>query len=195
MSVSAMNARKTPLPATWPKKKEFGPPPPWGSETRSAIPSSTGSAPSTASKARWRHLRKTRYSSDFSNLHHGQTAVPPTPAPPRRPPPGADLAPANSVAARAAAVSGAAVPGAAVSGAAVSGAAVPGAAVPGAVPLTAGPARLPAVPFTSALDIEPLSGQGHEQILQAGPWGVEAGHRYPGEDELAADAFRRFIPQ
>src|SRR5262252_6189357 len=46
---------------------------------------------------------------------------------------------------------------------------------------------------TSAVDIEALTGQFHEQVLQAGPWRAEAGHRYPGHDKLPAKHLRHVV--
>src|SRR5215472_12204909 len=45
----------------------------------------------------------------------------------------------------------------------------------------------------SAVDIETLPGELHEQILQAGPRRIESGHGYPGEDQLTADRLRRVL--
>src|SRR5262249_52015024 len=45
----------------------------------------------------------------------------------------------------------------------------------------------------SAVDIETLPGELHEQVLQAGPRRIESGHGDPGEDELAADRLRRVL--
>src|SRR6516225_3857874 len=45
----------------------------------------------------------------------------------------------------------------------------------------------------SAVDIDALPGELHEQVFQAGPWRVEAGHRNPGKDELPAYRLRRVL--
>src|SRR6516164_6711727 len=142
MMVSARNARKTPLPATWNKKPAPSPPPPppppCGTDTRSAMPRSTGMPTSTASRSRLRHRRKIRPSSERSIRSHGPTT-------PRR---------------------------------AVSPAA--GAAPPG-------------MGGASTVDIEALPGKFHEQVFQAGPWRVEAGHGNVGQHEGAVHGFRRVL--
>src|SRR5215472_16721825 len=142
MMVSARNARKTPLPATWNRKvapSPFPPPlPPRGTDTRSALPRSTGIPTSTASRSRLRHRRKIRPSSDRSIRSHGRTT-------PRR--------------------------------------ATPPAA--GATPPGRGGA--------STVDIETLPGELHEQVFQAGPWRVEAGHRNVSKHQGAVHRFRRML--
>src|SRR5215469_14397685 len=142
MMVSARNARKTPLPATWNKKPAPSPPPPplppRGTDNRSAMPRSTGMPTSTASRSRLRHRRKIRPSSERSIRSQGRT----TPRP-----------------------------------------AVPPAA--GATPPGSGGA--------STVDIEALPGELHEQVFQAGPWRVEAGHRNIGQHEGAVHSFRRLL--
>src|SRR5215469_8646668 len=45
----------------------------------------------------------------------------------------------------------------------------------------------------SAVDIETLPGELHEQVLQAGPRRIEPGHGDPGKDQLAADRLRRVL--
>src|SRR5215467_2615191 len=142
MMVSAKNARKTPLPATWNKKAAPSPPPPppppRGTDTRSAMPRSTGMPTSTASRSRLRHRRRIRLSSERNIRSHGRTT-------PRR--------------------------------------AAPPAA--GATPPGRGGA--------STVDIEALPGQLHEQVFQAGPWRVEAGHRNVGQHQGAVHRFRGML--
>src|SRR5215469_15776643 len=142
MMVSARNARKTPLPATWNKKPAPSPPPPppppCGTDTRSAMPRSTGMPTSTASRSRLRHRRKIRPSSERSIRSHGRTT-------PRR-----------------------------------------------AVPPAAG-ATPPGTGGASTVDIETFPGELHEQVFQAGPWGVEAGHRNVGQYQGAVHRFRRVL--
>src|SRR6266516_2382858 len=90
MRVMAMNARNTPLPASWLMKDDPAspPPPPRGAASRSAIPSRTGRAARTASRARLRSRRKTRRSSERSRRSQPGTAPgvlaswPPGSAPP-----------------------------------------------------------------------------------------------------------------
>src|SRR5262249_49008848 len=103
MMVSDRNDKNTPLPATWNRKAAPSPfpllLPPRGTDTRRAIPRSTGMPTSTASRSRLRHRRKIRASSERSIRSHGRTtprrAVSPAagaaPPPGRRavPPPGA----------------------------------------------------------------------------------------------------------
>src|SRR6266516_1257679 len=76
MRVMAMNARNTPLPASWLMKDDPAspPPPPRGAASRSAIPSRTGRAARTASRARLRSRRKTRRSSERSRRSQPGTA-------------------------------------------------------------------------------------------------------------------------
>src|SRR5215469_13339501 len=45
----------------------------------------------------------------------------------------------------------------------------------------------------SAVDIETLPGELHEQVLQAGPRRIESGHGDPGKDKLAANRLRRVL--
>ena len=79
MMVSARNDRNTPLPATWVRKAAPGPlpplsgPPPRGTATRSADPSRTGIATTTASSARLRHRRNISPSSERSSRSQGRT--------------------------------------------------------------------------------------------------------------------------
>src|SRR6266581_5695094 len=143
MMVSARNDRNTPLPATWVRKaapSPLPPPlfPPCGTATRSADPSRTGIATTTASRARLRHRRNISPSSERSSRSQGRTW-------PRR---------------AALAVSG--------------------------PPAGAGPGMGGA----SAVDIEALTGEFHEQVLQARPRRVEAGHRHPGHHQFPADRLR-----
>src|SRR5580704_10608523 len=63
-------------------------------------------------------------------------------------------------------------------------AALTASAPPGAGPVTAG---------ASAVDIEALPGEFHEQVLQAGPRRVEAGHGHPGHDQFPADGLRGLL--
>src|SRR5215472_9616702 len=74
MMVMAMNARNTPLPASWSMKEDSGPPPPRGAASRSAIPSRIGRAASAASSARLRSRRKTRRSSERSRRSQAAAA-------------------------------------------------------------------------------------------------------------------------
>src|SRR6478672_2447733 len=76
MRVIAMNARNTPLPASWLMKDDPAspPPPPRGAASRSAIPSRTGRAARAASRARLRSRRKTRRSSERNRRSHPGTA-------------------------------------------------------------------------------------------------------------------------
>src|SRR5215813_13000087 len=77
MRVIAMNARNTPLPASWlTKAGPASPPPlpPLGVASRSATPSRTGRAARAASSARLRSRRKTRRSSERSRRSQAGTA-------------------------------------------------------------------------------------------------------------------------
>src|SRR5215471_17539280 len=142
MMVSARNARKTPLPATWNKKAAPSPPPPplppRGTDTRSAMPRSTGRPMSTASRSRLRHRRKIRPSSERSIRNHGRTT------PCRTGPPAT-----------------------------------------GATPPGRGGA--------SAVDIETLPGELHEQVFQAGPRRIEGGHGNVGQHQGTVHRFRRVL--
>src|SRR5262249_16757168 len=153
MMVSDRNDKNTPLPATWNRKAAPSPFPlllsPRGTDTRSAIPTSTGRPTSTASRSRLRHRRKIRASSERSIRSHGRTT-------PRR---------AVSPAAGAAPPSGMS-------------------AVP---PPGAGAA--------SAVDIEALPGEFHEQVLQAGPRRVQAGHGHAGQHQGAVPGFPPLPPR
>src|SRR5579875_925583 len=68
--------------------------------------------------------------------------------------------------------------------------AVPGPAVPG--PAVAGVAARPA-PVASAADIEALTGQFHEQVLQAWLGGVQPGDRDACVHQLGVDPFRLML--
>src|SRR6266851_4788934 len=170
MMVSARKARKTPLPATWNRNAAPSPPPPpppRGTDTRSAIPRSTGIPTSTASSSRLRHRRKISPSSERSIRSHGRTT-------PRRAVP-----PATG-----------ATPGAGTPPLGAGARPRPGA---GAPPPGACASPRPGAGAASAVDIEALSGEFHEQVLQAGPWRVETGHRNLGQYQGAVHRFRRVL--
>src|ERR1022692_1824571 len=58
-----------------------------------------------------------------------------------------------------------------------------------------GPAAVCGTSVTLAVDIEAFSGQLDEQVLQAGPHGLQAGHRDSGVDEFGVDLFRRMLAE